>query len=467
MRMSRLAIVAVLFASSLAISQEKKTSIYGFMDMSTTYRLIDDQSLMKTITPNDFYMGLDHVNIYFDLQPNANTRFLTEIGYQSKPLEYSNTVGQTLIADIYSMGTNTTILKPPQRARDNVVTSPGNGMVFEWGALSIERAWFEYSFSQAFNLRLGKFITPAGIWNVDHGSPAILTANQPYETGLIPLFPKSQIGMMETGRTFLGEVDLDYSVYLSGGRTEYDITKPSDLAVGANVGALLPVLDGLELGVSAFNGKQQRVLSTQEIHVTVDSATVTAMTIQTMMQLGVMNPFDPSVMAAVGTRIQNYIAEQAANPENHTYTSTYTAKSRETDIGADFKLTIKGFTLQSEVNHQRLYNLMDDDKLSTQTGFYFLGSYRIPVSPKIKLTPYVMFERITAKDADNNRQLYLSESNVEGFQVFSGGVNIKLLTNITLKLEYNYADILTMGALAAYDDNMDFSIVRAQCGIAF
>jgi len=59
----------------------------------------------------------------------------------------------------------------------------------------------------------------SGIWNVDHGSPVVLTVSQPYQTKVTPIFPESQMGLMSYGMMYLGDHDLSYNAWISNGRS--------------------------------------------------------------------------------------------------------------------------------------------------------------------------------------------------------------------------------------------------------
>ena len=47
------------------------------------------------------------------------------------------------------------------------------------GSIVLERAWTEWQPFQFLNVRVGNFFTPWGIWNIDHGSPTLITLQLP------------------------------------------------------------------------------------------------------------------------------------------------------------------------------------------------------------------------------------------------------------------------------------------------
>ncbi|MBD3241240.1 MAG: hypothetical protein GF331_11690, partial [Chitinivibrionales bacterium] len=203
-------LVILVYAALGAQEQAKKFDVHGFMDFSLLKDIYPEQSMYYFIgLDDDVKFKLDHVNLYFDFKPNSRLRGLTEIRVLTQPHGVGSAPG--LITEIQSrnsmtgtdsMMVDTTAPEPPTSTDVNDVAS-GGWLI--WGGLSIERAWLEVMFNQYCNLRIGKYITPVGIWNVDHGSPAITTVQAPYMFSYLPLFPTSQLGFMVRGTAFLGD----------------------------------------------------------------------------------------------------------------------------------------------------------------------------------------------------------------------------------------------------------------------
>ena len=72
-----------------------------------------------------------------------------------------------------------------------------------WASLEIERAWAEYGINDWLVLRAGLWLTPYGIWNVDHGSPVIIPVLRPYVIGE-QVIPERQVGVQAYGSTYFG-----------------------------------------------------------------------------------------------------------------------------------------------------------------------------------------------------------------------------------------------------------------------
>lgn len=81
--------------------------------------------------------------------------------------------------------------------------------------LDLERLYFDYHLNEKSNLRAGRFLTPAGRWNLLHAPPLVWTASRPLATSY--LFPNAINGLMLHGtvpsKMFGQDQFLDYSLY--------------------------------------------------------------------------------------------------------------------------------------------------------------------------------------------------------------------------------------------------------------
>lgn len=83
------------------------------------------------------------------------------------------------------------------------------------GYLDLERLYLDYNLSEKINIRGGRFLTPAGRWNLLHAPPLVWTGTRPLVTSY--LFPAAINGVMLHGSIPLNmagtDRTVDYSFY--------------------------------------------------------------------------------------------------------------------------------------------------------------------------------------------------------------------------------------------------------------
>jgi hypothetical protein len=124
-----------------------------------------------------------------------------------------------------------------------------------WGGVSIERAYVEYDVHPLLTVRAGRFLTPYGIWNIDHGDPAIISAYRPYVIGE-QFFPEHQTGIELYGTKLFGDYKLGYHATVSNGRNPAEATLDPDnkVAFGGRLTFEAPIAGTLKVGVSGYAG---------------------------------------------------------------------------------------------------------------------------------------------------------------------------------------------------------------------
>jgi hypothetical protein len=80
-------------------------------------------------------------------------------------------------------------------------------------ALRIERLYADWLVSDRLKLRLGKFLTPFGIWNLIHAAPLVWTSTRPLVTEE-HLFPSHVSGLMLNHSLNIDEHTFDIAVYV-------------------------------------------------------------------------------------------------------------------------------------------------------------------------------------------------------------------------------------------------------------
>ncbi len=443
-----LSVLFPLLTFSFVFSQNNSPvfRFYGFADMSFHKYFFKDNAFIqiKNEYSNKFEYSFDHLNLYSDFSPNNQIRMLFEIGYEHIPnyLQYS----RGKILSVSGQSDDTLIPAIPSPADQN-----GGKELF-----NIERAILQLKLNQYARLSFGKFITPAGIWNVDHGSPVILTSRQPTQFSIVKIYPKAQIGIMEEGNLFLGDVDLSYSIYASTGRNEIQIENPKDVAVGGQLVCNLPFLDEFRIGATAYTGILRE--SAEYLHITIDKNAIDKTSAQALneLQAGLIRTED------VQSRIQQLISEEARKPENFKFVTTDLSKSREDIFGFDLRLYKKRIGLQSELNFNKTKNHLAGKDGPDYIGVYGLLFADIIKKTNFQLTPYFLYERVNTKNSPSE---VLSMSS--GYNLIMSGINVRFFTNFGIKLEFDYLDIITDGILSDYQDNSDTPGLAGQFYISF
>jgi hypothetical protein len=268
------------------------------------------------------------------------------------------------------------------------------------GSIEIERMYLEWSMFPWLSVRLGQFLTPYGIWNVDHGSPVYIPPTRPYVIGSA-LFPERQ-----TGAEFLGRSDLStdntigYHFTLSNGMGP--VVEVRDLDENKGVGGRVfwenRSLGTLRVGGSAFYAKDT-------------------------------TSYSASGLDAAGAL--------------H-FTETIQAQSKVLSLAADVQWRYRGWHLQAElITQQRKY--VDGGRQAatnpftgqpifpidyTSWGAYGLVGYGFDVPHGINLMPYFLvssFDQLTTT-------FFRTKTN--GFTV---GFNVRPIDALVIKLAYSLA----------------------------
>jgi hypothetical protein len=121
---------------------------------------------------------------------------------------------------------------------------------------NIARLYAEYAFSDAFRLRLGRFLTPVGQWNEIPAEPLTWTVLRPLTT--YRPFAKSTAGVLVAGTVPVAGHDAGYALYFSPPDWSREEAQESGFvqAVGGRVAAELR--PGLVVGFSAATFRVSR-----------------------------------------------------------------------------------------------------------------------------------------------------------------------------------------------------------------
>lgn len=487
------AALAACGALGTASAQEATFKAYGFMDVLYQRQSFGKNNFLvnEGILSEDAHLSVDHVNTYFDWRPVSDVRVLAELSLNRDPQQVS-LPGTRLVFDSASVhrdldakigaSTRAGMLlflqnTPPYSslpsgvqshladslAQDTLsktvhgiaqgvraasqVSSPSKKPKDH--GIAIPRVHVDLLLRDEFNLRVGKFVTPAGIWNVDHGSPAILTVKQPYETSFFPIFPENQTGVQGWGKLVVADQDLSYAGWISTGRGasalgmgDYGQAPENfdDWAWGSHLQADLGLLDGIRLGATFHTGTLRGSDLWGELPVVeVDLATQTPVT---------------------------DLAGLAITKQDVFY-------MRELCYGLDSKIEWNKFLLQGEWNHRKVLNLQAGSKETDFDAGYVLLGRTFGLGGARSVTPYVMHERIVWENTSNNPGLGFGAIPVDGFATYIAGVNFAYNSALRLKLEYSATEIGAVRyesgetANTYSDDDLSVTQVAGQISVAF
>ncbi len=221
--------------------------VYGFMDFGLDKFFLSDPgddgfALLRNTDASTFVFG--NLNVYLDARPLERLHALIELRFSLAPHGEELSLGPPF---------GTSYERIDSIAFD--FSSPSSQSQLRLGSIFIERALSEYKFAEYLTLQWGLFLTPFGIWNLDHGSPTLISL-------ILPMFiaaqmvPTRLLGIHLYGSALFGRFELGYAVHVSNGRTPLDVDLTEDKAAGARV-FLARDSDGLRwaLGASGYFGR--------------------------------------------------------------------------------------------------------------------------------------------------------------------------------------------------------------------
>ena len=131
---------------------------------------------------------------------------------------------------------------------DAIHAGEKHGLSTSEAHFEFERGYLDAILTDWTTLRLGKFLTPIGRWNLIHADPLVWTATRPLATE--DLFAKNANGAMLHGNLPVGGQTLEYAVYADFTNTldPHRSDDPFDHAYGGHL--LYSIDEHLQLGMS-------------------------------------------------------------------------------------------------------------------------------------------------------------------------------------------------------------------------
>ena len=262
------------------------------------------------------------------------------------------------------------------------------GRATRWGAIIIERAYVEMSPHPQLNIRIGQFLTPFGVWNVDHGSPVVIPVRRPWSVG-VGWFPRRQTGVEIFGRADAGHWGGGYHLTVSNGTGP--VSEYADLDDNKAIGGRLFVeYQGqgfMRLGTSAYYGRET----------------------------------DTSFnLALVGDKAKAY--EQIESQfDVLSWSGDFTWDIGELHLQTEWSISQKAFTAKGRAQALDLGGraVTPSDVLSW--GGYALLGYRLPW---LGIMPFVVFERVMGELSYNRINMV----------TIQGGLNVRPFDMLVFKV---------------------------------
>jgi hypothetical protein len=229
---------------SAELAAEPAFSVYGFADVGLQRSWGPIASLVPGGTTKTTFV-LGNVNLYFDAKPIPDWRFLSEVRFGLFPhgaTDRSNAAAAPLINNTVS---------------DDSAAS-GGFTTFTWNGVILERAHIDYEPLDELNIRAGLFLTPFGIYNVDHGSPTRIMIEAPLMI-ISDLMPQRQVGVEAFGRFQALPWTLGYHAYVSNGRQPGHLDYEDDKAIGGRLWAQTRHPVPMTFGLSGYTGHYEQV----------------------------------------------------------------------------------------------------------------------------------------------------------------------------------------------------------------
>ncbi len=377
-----------LDTGSLDTPQPRKLEIYGFTDFTLRRLFMPNDSAWQARLNKESSFAVGKLNLYLRSQPAPRFTSLAEVRFLYGPHSVLEQVSPGVFEHV-----------------DNTINDYSDiGATITWGGISIERAWLQYDAHRLLSVRAGHWLTPYGLWNIDHGSPTVIGVRRPFIL-LINMFPESQTGVQLLGATQVGSHRLSYhltvannagpssNVYdhhdskLLGGRLQLEVDGPAQL----------------QLGVSGYAGRETKK----------------------RLQISASDPTDINTTEATHQTLSDADVQGAAAD----------VRLRWKRLGLDAEFISRRIKYRDPYRPQAMLRPGGFVPNGVSWGGYLLASYR---QGPWGMMPYGSIEHLRDK---------FSQIKVTAL---TGGVNFRPAPTVVLKLGYSSARVSAFGATPTY-----------------
>jgi hypothetical protein len=360
-----------------AAEHERLLRVYGFADFGIMRTIAPKDAMVASefTTPLTFYLG--RLNLYYDAHPDPDFRFLAETRLT-----------------LYPNGTSAGVSSTGQVIRTSTavgdISSPNASASVTWGSIILERAVLDWTRYPLFSVRAGLFLTPFGIYNVDHGSPTLISMTLPSYLSQ-NWIPARQLGVQIFGSYPIAPWELGYALTVSNGASD----------------GILDVGDSKAYGGRIFARRQG------ELSLTLGGSLLYQPYRQNKEQFG---------LAADGSM---------------TYTVTRVVERTGLTLGGDLSVDFRGFRLRSEfvmyqVNYTAGKRALAADDINggyspdmRNVNWYVVAAYRV-----WRLEPYVLSDLTKVSPV---------QATLDTAWGLGGGLNVYLRSNVIVKLNWAHA----------------------------
>ncbi|MCU0665299.1 MAG: hypothetical protein MUC50_23605, partial [Myxococcota bacterium] len=211
--------------------EQQRLKISGFFDLTLNRFFWDKDSAWNLYITEQATFAISHLNLYVQAQLTDTLSSLIELKFSFSP-SGTDTAWETGLRN--EDGSVTDVPGPTYQRADATYRDPFTTENNHYGSVMIERVQLTWSPRDWMQFTVGRYLTPYGVWNVDHGSTVVLPVKPPYMQ-LRDMIMKAQTGIMAFGRLFPHpKLYLDYALTISNGsgRTEANLDFDDEKAFG-------------------------------------------------------------------------------------------------------------------------------------------------------------------------------------------------------------------------------------------